>query len=124
MAKDPKFSEKVLVDALDMVSTPRSAANLQAGAQLSILDAFDRGIDRDAFIDIMKEAMLLHTYTSRLSLVAYLKACCEQSGHGVEINEFEQAVHEVTATCEQHRAALVKHVDLLVQCPIEDDTLH
>jgi hypothetical protein len=124
MSKDPKFSEKVLLDALDNISTPRCAHNLQAGAQLSILDAFDRGIERGAFIDILKEAMMLHTYTARLSMVAHLKAVCEATGHGIDKDQFEQAMHEVTAECETHRSALIKHVELLVQCPIEDDTLH
>jgi hypothetical protein len=124
MAKNPLFSEKVLLDALDNIATPRSAFNLQAGAQLSILDAFDRGIDREAFIDILKDAMLLHDYTSRLSLVAHLKAQCEQTGRGVGVEDFSEAVQEVTAVCESHRAKLIRHMELVVQCPCDFDTLH
>lgn len=124
MAKNPLFSEKVLLDALDNITTPRSAPNLQAGAQLSILDAFDRGISRDAFIHIMHNAMLLHDYTSRLSLVAHLKAQCEQTGRTVGVEDFTEAVQEVTAVCEDHRAKLIHEMEMVVQCPCDFDTLH
>lgn len=124
MAKNPQFCEKVILDALDNISTPGAAQNLQAGAQLSILDAFDRGINRDAFIDILKEAMLLHTFTSRLSMVAHMKAIVDKRSAPVSTDELTEAVHEVTALCEQHRTSLIKQMDLVVQCPLEMDTQH
>lgn len=124
MSKNPQFSEKVILDALDAITTVRSTMNLQAASKLSILDAFDRGIEREAFIDILQEALSLYTFTSRLSMVTHLKSICEQTGHGIEKNHFEQAVHEVTAVCEAHRGKLIKHMELVVQCPLEFDTLH
>lgn len=100
------------------------AQSLQAGAQLSLIDAFDRGISRDAFIDILKDAMMLHTFTSRLSMVAHIKDEFERTGHGMNAEDFKTAMHAVTGECERHRTSLIKNVSLLVQCPLEDDTRH
>lgn len=124
MAKDPKFCEKVIVDALDSVSTPQSANNLQGGAQLAILDAFDRGVNRDAFIDILQSAMLLHTYSARLTMVDYMRHIVEKTGRDLQLDDLKEGIHEVTAICEGHRTKLMGFVEKLVSCPLEDDTLH
>lgn len=123
-AKDPQISEKVLVEALGFVSSPLSAGNLQTAAQLSVLDAFDRGIHREDFVGIMREAMLLHTYSSRLSLAAYLLDICDKTGKSLDKDDFANAVMQATIICEDHREALVKKIDLLVQCPRSFDTQH
>lgn len=124
MAKNPQFSEAVILQALDSISSPAAAPALQAGARLAVLDAFDRGIDRDAFERILKHAMDLYAMTSRLNFMSAVVGQIKHTERQPTDEEWSEGVKQVTHRSESIREHLIKEVELLVQCPCEFDTLH
>ncbi len=56
---DPVLHEPTIMDTLDCTCEPDNAARLQAGALLSLVDAYDRKLEREAFVVLAGAALAL-----------------------------------------------------------------
>jgi len=118
----PLINEEMLVGVLDTPADPDTTQQLQSGSVLSILDGFDRQLQRTEFIRVLTEAMALHGLVGRLETLSTVVAIIESDK--VDLKRLKEAVAGQRASAEQHRKALKKQMELVAQCPWDHDAKH
>ena len=62
-----------MLKMLKMTISRQTTNEVQAGAVLSVVDAYDRGVDRQTFLRILNEAVMLYDYLGCLSTVGRIQ---------------------------------------------------
>lgn len=119
---DPVLNEKAVMQVLDKVASVQSAERLVSGAFMSAVDCFDRRINREPFMEVLQDAFGLADMLSRLDITAAYKD--HFAGGTMTDAMFDSSIKEITGRAEKLRESLIKRMDLVVQCPYEDDKKH
>lgn len=118
----PLINEGMILGILDAPPSSETAVSLQTGSLLAILDGFDRQIKREEFVNMSNEAIGLHNACARLdSLASMLRLLKEGKLDETLLN---RAVTNLSKMAEKHRSALQKQMELVAQCPWDDDAKH
>lgn len=118
----PQINEGMIVGVLDIPTEPEATAQLQSGSVLAIVDGFDRQLQRAEFIRIVTEAVALHGLVGRLESLSMILRLIEQDK--LDAKRVREAVHSLTISADHHRMELKKHMELVAQCPWDDDAKH
>lgn len=122
----PTIDESVMIEALKASSPDQigeSARRLHAGAQLLLLDAYDRKVTRDQFIAAIGAACYLADALGRHEMITAVKRF--ESEHGVVTKaDIEVVIASVVTMVQQHSEQCSKMADLIVQCPKDEDKVH
>ena len=119
---DPVLHEPTIMDTLDCSCEADNAARLQAGALLSLVDAYDRKLEREAFVVLAGAALTLHTQIGKL----YMMSSVVHNFHsGVLDSEMmTRAVSGITAMTQQAQTELIGLMKKVVACPTTQDKVH
>ena len=118
---DPLVSEEMIVDCLSVESDGDQPGILQTGAMMAILDAFDRGVERDGFIPILYTGLNLHTSVGRLTTLRSAMQLMDSNQLSVE--SLSDALRQMEQYATSQKVALKSLVDRLVQCPRAADPI-
>lgn len=118
----PRIDEAYIMQALDRVSSPLAFNALVTGAHLSIIDGFDRQIDRDPYNSLVEDAIALVNMGSRLHAVNAMLRMMEKGTLTRE--KMEEARVALTKQAEIHRTKLMGLMDKVRQCPTLYDQIH
>lgn len=126
MSKDPKIHEASLVQMIDCKVGVDCTPRLQAASMMSVIDAFDRQIQRPAFLELMLAAFLLHTQMGKLYMLNEVRV--NYNGTDDPGQEFAATLlntqNDVFKLAVDTHTELAKRVALLVQCPTSQDPVH
>lgn len=118
---DPVLNELMILNALEAKSGPASVQRLQTGALMSVIDAFDRRIQRPEFCQIVYSAMALHSHLARIHLGMAVETLIKQDL--MDSKKIEEALRILTGDAESERISLYKQMELVVQCPTAADSV-
>lgn len=122
----PVIDENVMVEALKPAAPEdigENARRLHAGAQLLLLDAYDRKVTRDQFIAAAGAAFFLIDALGRHEMISSVKRF--EIDHGIVTKaDIEVALAAVVALVQQHAEQCSKMAGLITQCPKDEDKVH
>ena len=121
----PVIDEDVMIEALKEAAPADIGENtkrLRTGAQLLLLDAYDRKVTRDQFIAALGACTSLMDALGRHSMMTNVKDF-EQSG-AVTKADIEVTLAGVTKLVQQSTAQCSKMAALVHQCPRDEDRVH
>jgi hypothetical protein len=119
---DPILSERDILHRLDVPAGVASFDRLQTAAMLSIVDGFDRKIQRDPFVHLTGAALSLHANLSRLQLLDLLIE--HHAKQTLTLDTLARSNTELVAYCEAARRVLVTKVELIAECSTSHDKIH
>ena len=103
---DPLLDERSILNMLDVPASLVSAERLQTAAMLSLVDGFDRKLQREPFVRLTAAALSVHTNLGRLQFLNLLVQLRKQQDFTAD--QFAAATVEVVVYCEIERIVLVK----------------
>jgi hypothetical protein len=119
---NPQIDEGMVLGVLDVPVVYDTVHQLQTGGVLSIVDAHDRKITRPVFVEITSAAMGLYASVGRFqSMVSMLNLI--KSGEFSEA-KLTDAIAKAAEVAEKQRKSLLQHMELVAQCPWDEDTKH
>lgn len=120
---DPLIDESILIEALDVTISSETIQQIQSGAFLLVLDAWDRKVTRDQFIAALGAAQALIDSVARVSLMSNVKRHQARSG-AVTPADIESAVHGCMEMAKDSNRECLKMAQLLKQCATKEDPIH
>lgn len=125
---DPVLHEPTLQQMLDCACGVDNTSRLQAAAMMSVLDGFDRDIDREPFLRMMLAAFALHTQMAKLYMLGEVRESYRVHMHDPDPATFEGLLHathaDVLKAANDIHTEVKRRTDLLVQCPTSQDQVH
>jgi hypothetical protein len=118
----PRIDESMVLGILDVPVNMNTVPQLQSGAILSTVDAWDRNIQRGPFVDIMAVSFNLHSGAGRLQTMISIRDML--SNGDLDVTKLDDAIGRLVSATETHRNALLKHMELVSQCPVDEDQIH
>ena len=119
---DPQVAEYILMVALNENLSRDNADLLGAAANLALVDCFDRRILREQFLDIVGNAASVQSYLTRVRTVRLIRAMLDE---GILTKEkLDEAEIKLVAFGEAARKALIRQMELVVQCPTSEDKVN
>lgn len=119
----PIIDERALMDALDCRPTYEAVGRLQQAALASLVDCFDRDVTREAFIEACSVTANLIDSLARMALLHNVKQFADTHGSAAP-DDIAKAQAGITQMVEQATQATIKIVDLMRQCPLDEDRIH
>lgn len=119
----PLLNEDVLIQSLSVAPVDNNARQLQSGAFMLVLDAFDRKVTRDDFMTALAAAVGLHDKVGRLSVLTNIRAFAERNGKVSDV-DLLAGEKEAQGLVLQAAADCVKMAHLLQKCPNDEDRVH
>jgi hypothetical protein len=119
---DPILSELIVMASLDIPVSLQNIESLQSAALISVVDAFDRRIERESFCEIVAASLALHSYLARLNLAAAVESLLAKDV--LTLKKVQDAAQSLTMDGEAARIALKRFMHLVVQCPTSADPIH
>lgn len=116
------IDEDQMIKALDVTITSESAQQVQSGAYMLLLDAWDRKLTRDQFITAIGTAHQLIDACARISLMSNVKDHYKATG-GVSEVDIENALAGCGIIGKQAVIEAVKMGNLLKQLPTHEDPI-
>lgn len=116
------YNEGMIMQNLSYPSDQQTTLAIRQAALLATMDAWDRDLKREAFGEIIGDAMPLQEALSRLEIL-YGVADLIASGK-FELSYITNTIEENLQRAETHRHNLIKHMELVVQCPNDEDSKH
>lgn len=120
---DPIINEDMIIEALDCTLTSETIQQVQSGAFMLVLDAWDRKVTRDQFIAAVGAAQALVDAVARVSLMSNVKRCHAGKG-GISDVDIETAAHGCMEMAKKSNLECVNMARLLKQCPLSEDAIH
>lgn len=128
MSDDPVMHEPTLLQMLDCACGVDNTSRLQAGAMMSVVDAFDRRITRESFLKLMLAAFALHTQTAKLYMLGEVRESYRMHMHDPDPVTFENLLHttqsDVLKMAIDIHTEVKQRTDLLSQCPTSKHLVH
>ena len=118
----PVYNEKMIMGALALPSAEQTCLAIRQASLLATMDAWDRDIKREEFGDVLGNALPLGESLARLEIL-YGIADLIASGK-FELQYVTTTIEDMLARAEGHRKKLLKCMELVVQCPADEDTTH
>jgi hypothetical protein len=120
---DPIIDEDMVCAALDVTPNRENARQVQSGAFMLVVDAFDRKVTRDQFIATIGAATSLIDAVARVSLMVNVKN--HLSNHGmVTTADVETAAHGCMELARQANVECQKMASLIKKCALAEDPIH
>lgn len=116
------YNEGMIMQNLSYPSDQQTTLPIRQAALLATMDAWDRDLKREAFGEILGTAMPLQETLSRLEIL-YGIADLIASGK-FELSYVTNTIEDNLQKAEIHRHNLIKHMELVAQCPDDGDTKH
>lgn len=119
---DPVLHEPTIMDTLDCRCNADNAARLQAGALMSLVDAYDRKLTRESFVVLAGAALAMHTQAGKLFMIASV-----EDNHRVGVLDelmLTRAVHGVTGLTEKAHTELIGLMEKITMCPTSEHKVH
>lgn len=115
--------ERMMMKAMSSVTSAPSSDRLMTGIFMGIMDAWDRKIEREKFIELLQQSLMYNEILARLHLSnGWLKVYYSDTPPPEDT--LANSIKEITVEGEKCRERLVKQLELLVQCPDDEDTTH
>lgn len=119
---DPIINEFMILGVLDAKASEDTIDQLQYGAVLSTMDAFDRKIERRPFMEVAATSYKLHSLLARLASVADISRRLKDNLLTPE--SLDETMKQIAGAAEWQRVALMQKMNLVAQCPKTEDTIH
>jgi hypothetical protein len=119
---DPILSELIVMASLDIPVSLQNIESLQSAALISVVDAFDRRIERESFCEIAAASLALHSYLARLNLAAAVESLLAKEV--LTLKKVQDAAQSLTMDGEAARVALKRFMHLVIQCPTSHDSVN
>lgn len=119
---DPILDEGGILVGLDAISSPHNAERILGAAFLVLVDAFDREIEREAFVELANRVVAIHDLLGRLQIVNSMSRRFEENT--LDKKMLDQAIQGITLRAEDFRRQLMSQMELVAQCPLKGDTRH
>jgi hypothetical protein len=116
----PILNEDLIAAMLSTASTAEHGLDLRTAAFFMLLDAYDRKVERDAYFKIALAAVQFCEMMGRLESVTGLHASFK--ANTLNIDTLDEALVRLTSVAETHRKNLGADMQLLMQCPGDNDT--
>lgn len=120
---DPIINEDMLVEALDVTLTSETIQQVQSGAFMLVLDAWDRKVTRDQFIAALGASQAMIDSVARVSLMANVKRAHARND-GLSNVDIETALQGCMDGAKTANVECLKMAHLLKQCPLSEDPIH
>ena len=118
----PFFNEDMIASMLDTAPSIEAGEQLRTASYITLLDAYDRKVDRNTFSEVAKQAVQLNEMMGRLESTTGIYATFKADKLTPE--KLEEAMAIITGHAESCRHALVEKLALIMQCPWSDDSVH
>lgn len=115
----PLLNEEVIATMLAEPPTAETGQNLRNAAFFAAMDAYDRKVDRDSFMRIIKASLQLSEMMGRLESVTGVYTTLKNNN--LTIERLEEVLAIITGHAEINRHSLVNDMSLLIQCPWDTD---
>lgn len=111
----------MILECLDVPVSGENIGALQSGSIMSIVDAFDRQIDREHFVLLCDHAMTLHSAMGRMHTLLSTQHLQQEK----ELSEdtITGAIKRITEHAHQKRVQLKELMKLVAQCPTAEDPI-
>jgi hypothetical protein len=119
---DPIIDERMLMDTIDVPVSLGAIERLQSGALMAAINAFDRKLERSAYIELTASAFSLHTHLGRLHIVARINELFKQGKLTKE--RLAEAEQGLIGFCESERVSMRNLTGLVAQCPTSNDSIN
>ena len=119
---DPIIDERMLMETIAVPVSLAMVERLQSGALMAAINAFDRKLERGAYIELTASAFSLHTHLGRLHLVARINEIFKQGKLTKE--RLAEAELGLIGFCESERVAMRGLTGLVAQCPTSNDIVN
>jgi hypothetical protein len=121
----PLFDEQMILDCLAQPTNFDGIGPLQSAAMMTLVDCYDRKVERDFFGNVAATALALHTAMGRLHTISVLRAMvAEPQFKENPEREIDGAIKSLTAHAVLRQKELGQMVHLLVQCPTGEDSIN
>lgn len=117
----PKISEQMILDCLDVPVNGENIGALQSGAIMSVVDAFDRQIQREHFVMLCDHALTLHSAMGRMHTLLSTQHLQEQKE--LSPATITNAIQRITEHASSKRQQLKDMMKLVAQCPTGEDPI-
>lgn len=88
-----------------------------------LLDAFDRKVTREFFVDLLNDVQCLQSDMTRLEVFGALRACLLDLKPDV-VPEYDKSIAEALTGHKQRRIAFADKLGKIAECPTTDDKVH
>lgn len=119
----PLIDERALLKLLDCTATYANIERLQQGAIMALIDCYDREITREAFVLAARTTANMIDALARLALLHNVKQFAEKHGKA-EPADIALAQKGVNEMLEEANKATIEMVELMRQCPLDEDRVH
>ena len=112
----------MILTALLDAASPAAAEQLRKASVFTVLDAFDRGADREFFINLVSAAFSLNETLRRIEVGHQIK---QQLGTpGLTQETLDIALKQLTEKAEGHRKVIAASMYQLSEMAVEGDTIN
>ena len=118
----PLLDENQMLKMLKTAISRQTANEVQAGAVLSVVDAYDRGVDRQTFLRILNEAVMLYDYLGCLSTVGRIQDIFAHNE--LTSDKITEGINAFATSSTVARDKLLEVVQLITEMPPSTATIH
>lgn len=116
------IDQRVMMAAMDHVSSFDSADAITSGATTALVNAYDHQIDRDPFISLAMDGCRLQNYLGRLHTFAFVLQLL--SDNKLTPNLLAEILTDCTRKCEEVRERFIDQCEDVIQCPSANDPIN
>lgn len=121
----PLFDEGMIIDCLAQPIGFDSIGPLQSAAMMTLIDCFDRKVEREFFGNVAATCLALHTAMGRLHTSTVLRAMAKEDQFKANPErELDGAIKSLLNHASMRQKELNQMVHLLVQCPTGEDSIN
>ena len=119
----PLLNEAMIIETLSLPVSADTAPTLCVAAMLSILDGYDREMTRDQYGIIVDAVCKFHDLIGRIAIVNAVRHTMGTADPTVADN-LAKAGAELMARAEMTRKQILSKMQLLAECPLDEDPIH
>jgi hypothetical protein len=119
----PLLNEQMIIETLSLPVSSDTADTLCVAAMLSVLDGYDRKMTRDEYGVIVDSTCKFHEMIGRMVIVNLLRGLIGSIDPKAS-ERLAQASLDLTAGAEMLRKQILSKMQLLIQCPWDEDKIH
>ena len=119
---DPILNEQLILEVLQEPFQPATAEKLAHASILAVMDAYDRKITREAFVDLLDSAVNLNSMCVQTLLLSNILR--KKAANTYKDADIDEGLKKIITMGDMHRDRLFMMADLVAQCPQEADTKH
>jgi len=116
----PLLNEPEIMQALSRKVTMDDLDNIRLGVMLATIDGRDRKITREPFVDLVNSGFNLTCLLGRIYAYNYVKQL-QMAG---QLDQLDELVSQLTVHAEAFKAKLCHQMELIAQCPQDEDSKH